>query len=130
MTRGRVLCIEDDPASLQLIERLLEQRPGIELVQALEGTQGLTLAVQCRPDLILLDLRLQDMAGEQVLRAIRAQPKLRLTPVIVITAEPYPRLPEWLRRAGADAYLRKPLDFNAFFSAIDAALHDRASSDL
>ena len=122
MIRGRVLYIEDDPMSLKLVERLLEQRPEVELIMALEGKQGLTLARECRPDLVLLDLHLQDMEGEDVLRAIRAEPELRRTPVIVITAEPYPRLPERMRAAGAQAYLRKPLNFDEFFAAIDAAL--------
>jgi DNA-binding response OmpR family regulator len=122
MIRGRVLYIEDDPMSLKLVERLLEQRPEVELIMALEGKQGLTLARECRPDLVLLDLYLQDMDGEHVLRAIRAEPELRRTPVIVITAEPYPRLPERMRAAGAQAYLRKPLNFDEFFAAIDAAL--------
>jgi DNA-binding response OmpR family regulator len=122
MIHGTVLYIEDDPTSLQLVERLLEQRPGVELLTALEGKQGLTLARERRPTIILLDLHLQDMEGEDVLRAIRETPELRRTQVILLTAEPYPRLPERMRAAGAQAYLRKPLRFDEFFAAIDAAI--------
>jgi DNA-binding response OmpR family regulator len=129
MIRGSVLYIEDDPASLQLVERLLEQRPAIELLTPLEGQQGLTLARERRPDLILLDLHLQDMEGEGILRRIRSEPALRSTPVILLTAEPYPRLPERMRAAGAQVYLRKPLDFDEFFAAIDTLLpHCEASA--
>ena len=122
MIHGTVLYIEDDPTSLQLVERLLEQRPGVELLTALEGKQGLTLARERRPTIILLDLHLQDMEGEDVLRAIRETPELRRPQVILLTAEPYPRLPERMRAAGAQAYLRKPLRFDEFFAAIDVAI--------
>jgi CheY-like chemotaxis protein len=129
MSRSRVLYIEDDVPSLELVARLLEQRPGVELLTATEGHEGVTLARQCRPHLILLDLHLQDMEAEEVLRAIREEPELRPTPVILFTAEPYPRLPERWRAAGAQAYLRKPIELPRFLALIDACLAALASGD-
>jgi CheY-like chemotaxis protein len=117
-----VLYIEDDLPSLQLVERLLELRPGVELITSNEGERGVILARTRCPDLILLDLHLQDMEGEDVLRAIRATPELARTPVILLTAEQYPRLPERMRAAGAQAYLNKPIEFPEFFELIDTYL--------
>jgi CheY-like chemotaxis protein len=120
--RRRVLYIEDDPSSLRLLELVFEQRPDLQLLTATEGRQGLELARQHRPDLILLDFHLQDMDGADVLRAIQAEPGLRGTPVVLLTAEKYPRLPEPLRAAGARDYLMKPIDIRELFALLEATL--------
>jgi CheY-like chemotaxis protein len=119
-----VLYIEDDPSSRHLLEVLFERRPDLRLLTASEGRQGLDLARAHRPDLILLDLHLQDMDGEAVLRALRLTPELRHTPVVVFTAEQYSRLPEHLRLAGAQAYVMKPIDIDQFFAVLEAALSE------
>ena len=62
------------------------------------------------------------MDGEAVLRALRAMPELRRTPVILFTAEQYSRLPEHLRAAGAQGYVMKPVDVGELFPALEAAL--------
>jgi two-component system cell cycle response regulator DivK len=117
-----VLYIEDDGPSLQLVAHLLEQRPGVELLTATEGRMGATLARERRPAVILLDLYLQDVEAEEVLRAIRDEPELRSIPVILVTAEPYPRLPHRWQAAGAQAYLKKPIEFARFFALLDTYL--------
>jgi CheY-like chemotaxis protein len=121
MARGTVLCIEDDPGSLRLIEMIFE-RSGIELITATQGREGLAVARERRPDVILLDLHLQDMEGEDVLHAIRADPSLQRTAVVVVTAEQYPRLPERMRAAGAQAYLMKPIDVKQLLAVIEGHL--------
>jgi CheY-like chemotaxis protein len=117
-----VLYIEDNEANLRLVERLLERRSGVQLMSAHDGRSGLDLARTHRPDLILLDLHLPDVEGTEVLRAIRQDPAIRSTPVIVLTAEADPDLPAQMLAAGAQAYLLKPIDFDNFFAAIDAIL--------
>ena len=120
--RHTVLCIEDDPRSTHLLELLFMQRPGIRLLTASAGGQGLELARAERPSLILLDFHLQDMDGKDVLRALRAEPALNATPVILLTAEQYPRLPGHLRALGAQDYLMKPLDLSQLLALVDASL--------
>ena len=72
---------------MQLIETLLMRRlPGAQLLTAMQGRLGLELAKRHRPDLILLDLHLPDMHGEDVLRALRADPETK-APVIAISAD-------------------------------------------
>jgi CheY-like chemotaxis protein len=117
-----VLYIDDNAANLTLVERLLERRGPVRLVTATEGRQGLALARQERPALILLDLHLPDIEGEELLRQIRQDAALHATAVVVLSAESDPDLPERLQAAGAQGYLMKPIDFQQFFAQVDAAL--------
>jgi CheY-like chemotaxis protein len=117
-----VLYIEDSEASQRLVERLMQRRPGVRLLLAASGQQGLEMARQQRPDLILLDIHLPDMEGTELLPALRQDPRIGPVPVIVVSAEMEPQLPAQLLAGGAQAYLQKPLSFAEFFTAIDAVL--------
>lgn len=129
MARRTVLYIEDNLSNLRLIERVLAQRPGITLIPAMQGTLGLELARQHRPDLVLLDLHLPGLSGEQVLRELRADPTLRHIPVIVLSADAAERTIERLRGAGAQGYLTKPLDVRQLLALIDETLIDETLID-
>ncbi|MEX1181818.1 MAG: response regulator [Gemmatimonadota bacterium] len=120
-----LLYIEDNLANLTLVETILDGRPDVTLIPALQGRLGLDLACQHRPDLILLDLHLPDIPGDEVLARLRAQSATRDTPVIVISADATPRRIEQLRDAGVFAYLTKPLDVDEFLDTVDAALDQR-----
>jgi CheY-like chemotaxis protein len=129
MIRGTVLYVDDNPANVRLVARLIEQRPGLRFLSADLGRLGLDLARQHRPDLILLDLHLPDMEGAAVLRAIREDPQLRQTPVVVLSAEAEADLPAQMLAAGAQDYLLKPLDFDQFFAAVDRNLPAGGAED-
>jgi PAS domain S-box-containing protein len=120
----RVLYIEDNPSNLKLIERVLARRPGIQLLTAMQGRLGLDLARQHRPDLILLDLHLPDVAGEEVLRRLWADPATRAVPVVVLSADATKGQIERLRAAGARGYLTKPLDIQHFLTVLDEILQE------
>ena len=120
-----LLYIEDNLANLRLIERALDHRPGLILLSAMQGSLGLDLARQHQPDLILLDLHLPDMSGEEVLRHLQSDPKTRGIPVIVISADATPGQIRNLLVTGARAYLTKPIDVSRFFEAVDQALAER-----
>jgi PAS domain S-box-containing protein len=121
-----VLYVEDNLANLDLVETILNDRPEIDLMPALQGRLGLQLAREHRPDLILLDLHLPDLPGEMVLHELRADERTRDIPVLVISADATPHRVERLRSAGARDYLTKPLDVEQFLVAVDAALGARA----
>src|SRR5206468_6464866 len=72
--RGTVLYIEDNPSNLRLVERVLAEQAAIRFIPAMQGRFGLSLAREHRPDLILVDLHLPDISGEDVLREIRSDP--------------------------------------------------------
>lgn len=118
----RILYIEDNLANLRLIERLLERRVEFELIPALSGTVGLDLARQNIPDLILLDLGLPDIKGDEVLARLREDPETARIPVIVLTADATPGEVKRLLAAGAEDYLTKPIDVAVFMRVLEHAL--------
>jgi CheY-like chemotaxis protein len=119
---GQVLYIEDNLSNLRLIERLVGHRAEIELISAMTGALGLDLAQQHVPDLVLLDLHLPDMRGEDVLIRLRKDPRTRTIPVVILSADATPGQIERLRATGADDYLTKPIDVVAFLALIDRIL--------
>jgi signal transduction histidine kinase/ActR/RegA family two-component response regulator len=124
-TRGpaaTILYVEDNLANMSLIEQILEARPDWRLVPALQGRLGLELAKSHRPDVVLLDLHLPDISGEEVLRELRAAPRTARTPVIVVSADATPKTVERLLQAGATAYLTKPLKVKQFLRTLDGVL--------
>ena len=115
----RILYIEDNLSNLKLVERLVSRRPQIELIPAMQGGVGLTLARDHQPSLILLDLGLPDIPGEQVLYRLQADPQTASIPVAVITADATSGQKKRLLEGGAQEYLTKPLDVHIFFELID-----------
>src|SRR5262249_6536401 len=87
---GSVLYIEDNPVNSLLVEQLLHTRPNVRLYKAPDGATGLVLAAASRPDLILIDFRLPDMDGLEVLRRLRAQPETADTVCVAVSAHALP----------------------------------------
>jgi PAS domain S-box-containing protein len=117
-----LLYVEDNLANLDLVETFLLSRPGWRLVPALQGRIGVELAREHRPDLVLLDLHLPDISGEEVLRRLRADARTATIPVVIISADATRDSLERLRGAGADAYLTKPLDLDEFLATLETHL--------
>ena len=118
-----VLCIEDNPSNLRLLEVILSRRPEINLLAAMQGSIGLDLAIQHHPDLILLDLNLPDMNGKEVLARLRQSDATRDIPVVIVSADATPGQIERLLAAGANAYITKPLDVTQVLGTVDRFLH-------
>jgi signal transduction histidine kinase/CheY-like chemotaxis protein len=127
-SQRKLLLIEDNLANLHLIERILKRRPGISLLPAMQGTLGLELAREHDPDLILLDLHLPDLTGAEVLHRLRADPKTRDLPVVIVSADASPGRIRRLVDAGAHGYLTKPIDVKLFLKTIDEFLENGSSS--
>ena len=117
-----VLYIEDNLSNLQLLQRILATRPGIKLVEAMQGRLGLDLAREHHPDLILLDLHLPDLSGEEALLRLQAEPETRQIPVVVISADATRDRAARLLASGASAYVTKPLDVREFLAILDDVL--------
>ncbi len=120
--RGTVLYIEDSASNRRLVELIMARRPGAELVIAETGAAGLRLAHERRPDLILLDLHLPDLSGEEVLGLLRSDPGTSGIPVVVVSADAIPARIEQLAAAGASAYLTKPFDLGCLLELVDSHL--------
>jgi len=120
--RRTVLYIEDNPVNQVLMEGMLAHRPDVRLLVAGLPAQGLTMAEQARPDLVLLDIQLPGMDGFEVLRRLRQQPATERTPVIAVSANAMQSDIDDARRAGFDDYVTKPLDMHRLLAVVDTVL--------
>ncbi|MBB4638016.1 PAS domain S-box protein [Longimicrobium terrae] len=120
-----LLYVEDNLANLSLVETILLSRPGWRTLPALQGQIGVELAREHRPDLILLDLHLPDIPGEEVLRRLRSDGRTAGIPIVVISADATRATAERLRALGADAYLSKPIDVDEFLETVERFLAAR-----
>jgi signal transduction histidine kinase/CheY-like chemotaxis protein len=129
-TRITVLYIEDNLSNLQLVDRVVSRRvvsrrPGVTLISAMRPMLGLDLAREHDPDLVLLDLHLPDMPGEEVLRRLRGDPKTAEIPVVILSADARPSLIKRLLGSGARAFLTKPLDVAELLALLDQVAEER-----
>jgi PAS domain S-box-containing protein len=115
-----VLYIEDNPSNIHLVEAILAARPEVALLVATQGGLGLELAREHRPALILLDLNLPDMSGEEVLRRLRSDARSAETGIVMLSADATSGQIARLRSAGADDYLTKPFEIDRFLAVIDS----------
>jgi PAS domain S-box-containing protein len=125
-----VLYIEDDVANVQLVERLLVQRPNINLITSLLGGTGIELAQHYRPDLILLDVHLRDLHGFEVLERLQGDSRTIDIPVVVLSADATTWQRRRFRNAGVYDYLSKPLDLQQLLDVIDQHLGAGAASQV
>jgi signal transduction histidine kinase/ActR/RegA family two-component response regulator len=121
----RVLYIEDNPANIEVVTRFLRTRPNLRLRSARSGQTGLDMARQEAPDLLLLDLHLPDLSGDEILRQLRADPDTVDVPVAILSAEASPDIIRHMRARGVIAYLTKPLDLAEVGRLIDSFLERR-----
>ena len=117
-----VLYVEDNPANLLLVETLLERRPDIRMLSALDGNRGVEIARASLPDVILMDINLPGISGVQALRILAEDPATAHIPIVALSANAMPRDIERGLAAGFFRYLTKPIKFNEFLDALDVAL--------
>ena len=122
-----ILYIEDNLANLELVRRTLARQPGLTVLEATHGRVGLDLARDRRPDVVLLDLHLPDITGEEVLDELRSRPETADVPVIVVSAEASKGRVQRLRQRGAHDYLTKPIDVVQLLGVVNATLAARRS---
>ncbi len=105
----RILYIEDNPQNMRLVRKLLKLN-GYETLEAVNGEEGVQIAIGEKPDLILMDINLPDIDGLEATRRIKADPSLTNVPVIALTAAAMRGDRERIISAGCDDYLQKPID--------------------
>jgi two-component system, cell cycle response regulator DivK len=122
MTRRRILVVEDNERNLKLVRDVL-QFAGYDVILARSGEQGVALARERAPDLVLMDLQLPTMDGTEALRILRDDPLTREIPVIAVTAFAMKDDRERALRAGFDSYLEKPISVRTFPEQVRGFLH-------
>ena len=117
---GTVLNVDDNPTNRVLIERVIRSlRPHLSLLEASTGKDGLELARRQRPAVILLDLKLPDLQGDEILAELKRDPATRAIPVIMLTAEAWPDVLARLRELGAVECLAKPVNLTQLLALLD-----------
>ncbi len=122
--RHVVLYVEDNLANLKLVERVIAQRPEIEVLPAMQGSLGIELAREHQPILVLLDLHLPDMPGDEVLQRLRDDPATAAIPVVIVSADATQGQVQRLMSAGAVEYLTKPFDVRSLLRVLDDAIEN------
>jgi signal transduction histidine kinase len=121
---GTVLYIEDNASNAQLMRRIVTQRPGVVLRHAPDGRTGLRMLDEEPPDLVILDLHLFDIPGDDVLRRIWENPRTRGIRVAVLSADATAASRRRLLASGAFRYLTKPFEIASVLQLIDEVLGD------
>ncbi|MEO1166057.1 MAG: response regulator, partial [Chloroflexota bacterium] len=80
-----VLYIEDNPLNMRLVQKYLK-KVGLTMIEAIDGSSGIEVATEQRPDLILVDINLPDIDGLEVTRNLKANPDMTNTPIVALTA--------------------------------------------
>jgi CheY-like chemotaxis protein len=118
---ARILVIEDNAANLELVRYLLSYS-GYAVLEARDGAQGVALAWQERPDLIVCDLQLPVLDGYEVLARLRKNPDSSGAVIVAVTAFSMPNDRQRVMTTGFDGYLSKPIEPETFVGQIEAFL--------
>ncbi|MDP1535350.1 MAG: ATP-binding protein, partial [Rubrivivax sp.] len=125
-----LLYVEDNPANLKLVERLLERRPDIRLLSARDGRRGVEMACTHQPDVILMDINLPGINGITALRILAEDATTAHIPVVALSANAMPHDIEKGLRAGFFRYMTKPIKVGEFMATLDAAFeHARTEQE-
>jgi signal transduction histidine kinase/CheY-like chemotaxis protein len=112
-----VLIIEDDPMTLVYLKLILNRR-GLDVIIAKNGEEGIKLAMIAQPNLIITDMYLPDFTGMEVIRFLKANPKLCNIPIFVSSADAFNEGIDEVLRAGADEFITKPMELTILYKAL------------
>jgi two-component system, cell cycle response regulator DivK len=116
-----ILIVEDNEKNLKLVRDVLQVK-GYSTVEAGTGEDGVALARERHPDLILMDIQLPGISGIEALRILRADPATATIPTIAVTASVMQQDRNQITEAGFDGYIGKPLNLKEFLEAVKAML--------
>jgi len=116
-----VLIVEDNELNMKLFHDLLEAH-GYDTLQTKDGMEALKIARAHRPDLILMDIQLPEVAGLEVTKWIKEDDELRSIPIIAVTAFAMKGDEEKIREGGCEAYIAKPISVANFLETVERFL--------
>jgi len=121
-----ILIVEDNERNLKLVRDVLQVK-GYKTIEATTAEDGIKLAREHAPELILMDILLPGMNGIEALEVLRADPATASIPVIAVTASVMQQDRKMITEAGFDAYVGKPISVREFLDAVRAALEKKSA---
>jgi len=118
-----VLVVEDNPDNMITVKALLSEN--FTIIEAVNGIEGLRMAKEHRPNLILMDIALPELDGIEAFKAIRSDAAMQNIPVIALTASAMITDREAILSYGFNAYIAKPIDEKLFFKTINEVLYGK-----
>lgn len=113
-----VLVVEDNENNLMLVRDVLQLK-GYKVLEAMTGAEGLRLAAEEKPDLILMDIQLPDIDGITALARLRADSATRAIPVLAVSASVMPEEQQQITASGFEGFIAKPLNMKSFLQTIE-----------
>ncbi len=121
MAGGRILVVEDNERNMKLVRDILHAE-GYQTLEASTAVEGLALAAERSPALVLMDIRLPDMDGVEALGRLRTDARTASIPVLAVTAQAMKGDRERFLEAGFDGYLSKPVDVDELIESVGRLL--------
>ncbi len=120
----QILIVEDNEKNMKLVRDVLQAK-GYATIEALTGEDGVRLAIERKPDLILMDIQLPGINGIEALRQLRANPETATIPTVAVTASVMQHDRKHITEAGFDGYLGKPINLKEFLETVRSLLDRR-----
>ena len=122
-----ILIVEDNEKNMKLVRDILQHK-GYATLEAVTGGEGVRLALERRPDLILMDIQLPDIDGIAALQLIRKDAALDATPILAVSASVMPDDKQKIVTSGFDAFITKPINLKQFLAAVQRFRADGRSA--
>jgi len=126
-TSRKVLIVEDNALNMRLFSDLLEAM-GYETLQCVDGAKAVGLALESRPDLIIMDIQLPEVSGLDITRWLKDDERTAEIPVLAVTAFAMRTDEILVREAGCEGYLSKPIQVRSFLQTVDELITKEASA--
>jgi two-component system cell cycle response regulator DivK len=114
-----ILIVEDNENNMMLVRDVLQFK-GYETLEATTGAEGVRLAIERKPDLVLMDIQLPDIDGLTALAQIRADAAVRHVPVLAVSASVMPDDQQRIAASGFDAFITKPINVKNFVATVES----------
>ena len=116
-----ILIVEDNEKNLKLVRDVLQVK-GYQTLEAGTAEDGIGIARERKPDLILMDIQLPGMSGIDALKALRAEPATAAIPVVAITASVMQQDRQEIMKAGFDGFIEKPINLRNLLDTVQQAV--------
>ena len=116
-----ILIVEDNEKNMKLVRDVLQAK-GYVTIEAITGEDGVRLAIERKPDLILMDIQLPGISGIEALHQLRANPDTAHIPAVAVTASVMQQDRKHITEAGFDGYLGKPINLKEFLDTVRTML--------